>query len=55
MRAVHICCTSILSVLVIPCTRADDPPPTLPDAVRKAIAERQLQDSDNLGDRSASN
>jgi hypothetical protein len=53
MRAVHSCYVSIILLLAIACTHADDAPPTLSNAVRKAIAERQLQDSDNLGDRSA--
>jgi hypothetical protein len=31
--------------------RSADPPPSLPEAVRKAVAERKLTDSDNLADR----
>lgn len=53
MRAVPFCYAYLLSVLLIPCTLAEDVQPTLPDAVRKAVSARQLQDSENLGDRSS--
>jgi|GEM_PF-5633445 len=41
----------VFSLLFVPPAFADEPGPTLPDAVRKAVNAGQVLDSENLGDR----